>query len=76
MSKYVLGINYFAHDSAAALLKDGEIIFAGAEERFSRVRKDNSFPKRAIQASLDYAGIEISALDAIAFGWNGPSATS
>jgi carbamoyltransferase len=75
MSKHVLGINWYAHDAASALLRDGEIIFAGAEERFSRIKKDNGFPRRSIQAALDYAGIQASDLDAVAFGWNGPYET-
>ena len=75
MTKHVLGINWYAHDAASALLRDGEIIFGGTEERFSRIKKDNSFPKRSIQAALDYAGIEAKDLDAVAFGWNGPLAT-
>ncbi len=75
MSKYVLGINWYSHDAASALLRDGEIVFAGAEERFSRIKKDNSFPRKSIQAALDYAGIGASELEAVAFGWNGPLAT-
>ena len=56
MAKYVLGINWYAHDAASVLLRDGEIIFGGTEERFSRIKKDNSFPrKNSIQAALDYA---------------------
>lgn len=72
MSSFVLGINAHAHDSSAALLHDGRVIFAATEERFSRIKKDRSFPRLAIQASLDYAGITFDQLDAIAFGWNRP----
>ncbi|MCC6174001.1 MAG: hypothetical protein IT305_01750 [Chloroflexi bacterium] len=75
MARHVLGINWYAHDAAAALVRDGRLIFAGAEERFSRVRKDNSFPKRSIEAALSHAGIEYAELDAIAHGWNGPLRT-
>ncbi len=46
---YVLGISAFYHDSAAALLKDGEVISAAQEERFSRIKHDANFPKKAIQ---------------------------
>src|SRR5690349_22200483 len=72
---YILGINRYAHDSSAALLKDGSLIFAAAEERFSRVKKDRGFPRRAIRAALEFAGIQFGDLDAIAFGWNRPGAT-
>ncbi len=75
MATYILGINCYTHDSSAALLRDGEVVFAAAEERFSRVKKDNSFPRRAIQAALDHAGIRFADLDAVAFGWNRPGLT-
>jgi carbamoyltransferase len=75
MATYILGINCYTHDSSAALLRDGEVVFAAAEERFSRVKKDNSFPRRAIQAALDSAGIRVADLDAVAFGWNRPGLT-
>ncbi|HZG43011.1 MAG TPA: carbamoyltransferase C-terminal domain-containing protein, partial [Longimicrobium sp.] len=52
-----------------------EILFAGAEERFSRIKKDRSFPRRSIQAALDFAGIAAVDLDAVAFGWNAPVTT-
>jgi carbamoyltransferase len=67
---FVLGINSYVHDSSAALISDGKLVFALEEERLSRVKKDARFPKLAIQAALDYAGIRISDLDAVAFGWN------
>jgi carbamoyltransferase len=75
MATYILGINCYTHDSSAALLRDGQVVFAAAEERFSRVKKDNSFPRRAIQAALDHAGIRVADLDAVAFGWNRPGLT-
>jgi carbamoyltransferase len=75
MSRYVLGINTYLHDTASALLCDGEIVFAGAEERFSRIKKDKSFPARSIRAALDFAGIKATDLDAVAFGWNEPVVT-
>ena len=52
MDKYVLGISCFYHDSAAALLKNGEIIAAAQEERFSRKKHDSRFPKNAIEFCL------------------------
>ncbi|WP_407315342.1 carbamoyltransferase [Pseudomonas sp. nanlin1] len=66
-SNYILGISAFYHDSAAALIKDGRIICAMQEERFSRVRHDRSFPVRAIAACLSHAGISLSDLTRIAY---------
>ena len=64
---YILGISCFYHDSAAALLKDGEVIAAAHEERFSRLKHDERFPKQAIDFCLKYAGIKTKDLDAVAF---------
>jgi len=55
---YILGISALYHDSAAALIKDGEIVAAAQEERFSRVKGDPSFPLRATKYCLKEAGIE------------------
>lgn len=54
---YVLGISAFYHDSAAALVCDGEIVAAASEERFTRIKGDASFPIEAITFCLDYAKI-------------------
>lgn len=54
---YILGISAFYHDSAAALLRDGEIVAAAQEERFTRSKHDSSFPNQAIKFCLEYAGI-------------------
>jgi carbamoyltransferase len=64
---YILGISAFYHDSAAALLRDGEIVAAVQEERFSRVKYDESFPARAIDHCLSEAGIRADRLDYVAF---------
>ena len=72
MSTCILGINCHAHDSSVALLQDGQLVFAAAEERFSRIKKDRGFPQLAVQAALDHVGVEFAELDAIAFGWNRP----
>ncbi len=64
---YVLGLSCFYHDSAAALLKDGVVIAAGQEERFSRKRHDSGFPEKAIQYVLHEAGIKPDELDAVGF---------
>ena len=50
----ILGISAFYHDSAAAIIVNGEIICAAQEERFTRVKHDKSFPKNAIQYCLQY----------------------
>jgi carbamoyltransferase len=54
---YILGISCFYHDSAVALLRDGELVAAAMEERFTRKKHDNSFPKHAIEFCLTQAGI-------------------
>jgi len=63
-----LGISCFYHDAAAALVKDGEIIAASQEERFTRLKHDPGFPKNSINYCLEEAGINtISELDTIVF---------
>lgn len=64
---YILGIACFYHDSAVALLKDGELVAAAMEERFSRKKHDNSFPKQAIEFCLHQAGIKGEDLDYAVF---------
>jgi carbamoyltransferase len=64
---YVLGISCYYHDSAAALVRNGQVIAAGAEERFSRIKHDNGFPTLAIQYCLDEARLAINELDALVF---------
>jgi carbamoyltransferase len=66
-----LGINYFAntHDSSACIARDGEILFALAEERLSRVKHDARFPALAIRACLDFAGVRPDALDFVCCSW-------
>lgn len=63
----ILGISAYYHDSAAALLRDGEIVAAAQEERFSRKKHDADFPVNAIRYCLAEAGIGTADLDAIAF---------
>ena len=71
-----LGISFSrGHDSAVALLEDGELIFAAAEERFSRRKHDGRFPSRALQAGLTHAGVALRDVDGAAFGWNRPGVT-
>ena len=63
----ILGISAYYHDSAAAVLVDGNIISAAQEERFSRRKHDPRFPEQAIRSCLDQAGLSISDLDAVTY---------
>jgi carbamoyltransferase len=68
-----LGFNYTQmHDSSACIVRDGELLFAVAEERLSRVKHDASFPHRAIRACLDFVGVRADQLDNICVGWARP----
>jgi carbamoyltransferase len=64
---YILGISAFYHDSAACLVKDGEIVSAAQEERFSRRKHDSGFPVNAINFCLSYSKISIDDVGLIAF---------
>ncbi len=64
---YILGISAFYHDSAACLLKDGEIIAAAQEERFTRKKQDAGFPRNAICYCLKEANITANKIDYIVF---------
>mgnify|MGYP001430865426 CR=1 FL=1 len=63
----ILGISAFYHDSAACILKDGEIIAAAQEERFTRKKHDPSYPHNAIKFVLDYANLKLNEVDKIVF---------
>lgn len=63
----ILGISAFYHDSAAAIIEDGNIIAAAQEERFTRKKHDASFPTEAVKFCLKYCGTTLNDLDAIAF---------
>ncbi len=65
--KTVLGISAFYHDSASAIIKDGEILAAAQEERFTRIKHDSSFPKNAINFVLNFSNLKLSQVDAIVF---------
>src|SRR5437870_1609463 len=65
--QYVLGISAFYHDSAACLLRDGDIVAAAQEERFTRKKGDASFPLHAVQYCLQAAGITPSGLAYVGF---------
>ena len=64
---YILGISAFYHDSAACLIRDGEIIAAAQEERFTRKKHDAGFPHKAIQYCLKHAGISANQIENIVF---------
>jgi carbamoyltransferase len=63
----ILGISAFYHDSAAALMVDGEVVAAAQEERFTRKKHDANFPKHAVEYCLREAGITVGELDYVAF---------
>lgn len=64
---YVMGISALYHDSAAALLRDGEVLAAAQEERFSRQKHDSSYPEKALNYVLQHAGIGLPEVEAVVF---------
>jgi carbamoyltransferase len=67
MATTILGISAYYHDSAAALVRDGEIVAAAQEERFTRKKHDAGFPKHAVAYCLAEAGIRTNQLDYVGF---------
>jgi carbamoyltransferase len=68
-----LGFNYSQmHDSSACIVRDGELLFAVAEERISRIKHDAGFPRQAIRACLDFAKVRADQLDFLCQGWPAP----
>ena len=65
--KSILGISAFYHDSAACLLKDGKIIAAAQEERFTRKKHDPGYPHNAVEFVLNYGNLRLSEVDQIVF---------
>src|SRR5690606_26743610 len=63
----ILGISAYYHDSAAAIVVDGKVLYAAQEERFSRIKNDASFPEKAIAFCLEESGLTTEDLDLIAF---------
>jgi len=63
----VLGISAFYHDSAAAIIRDGKIIAAAQEERFSRAKNDADFPRYSVAYCLSEAGLTLEKIDYIGF---------
>ena len=64
---YILGISSFYHDSAASLIKDGEIIACAQEERFTRKKHDSSFPVNSIKFCLEFSNITLSDVEYVVF---------
>jgi carbamoyltransferase len=64
----ILGLNMFHADASAAILQDGEVVFAVAEERLNRVKHYAGFPALAVKACLDAAGVQITDIDHVAVG--------
>ena len=67
MATRILGISAFYHDSAAALVEDGHVVAAVQEERFTRKKFDEGFPRHAINYCLDHAGLRLRDLDYVVF---------
>jgi len=67
---YVLGFNAYLHDSAACIVKDGEVLAFAEEERFNRKKHTHEFPQGAVQFCLDFAGIDFSEVSHVGFFWN------
>src|SRR4029078_3214271 len=63
----ILGISAYYHDSAAALVRDGHVVAAAQEERFTRKKHDSGFPHHAIAACLEQNGTRASEIDFVAF---------
>src|SRR6267142_426103 len=63
----ILGISAYYQDAAAALLRDGQVVAAAQEERFTRKKHDSSFPHHAIRACLEATGTRASEIDYVAF---------
>ena len=63
----ILGLSAYYHDSAAALVRDGDIVAAAQEERFTRIKHDYKFPEKAANYCLEEAGMAIEDLDYVAF---------
>lgn len=63
----ILGISAYYHDSAAAIIVNGKVLYAAQEERFTRIKNDASFPIEAIKFCLNEAGFDLQDIDAIAF---------
>ena len=63
----VLGISPLDKDSTVSLVKDGKVLFAAAEERFTRVKLQDGFPTKALENALAYTGVRIEDIDVVAY---------
>ena len=63
----IIGISAYFHDSAVALIEDGEIIYASQEERFTRIKHDSSFPIEALKNLLEFCKLELVEIDHVVF---------
>lgn len=64
-----LGINFSSHESSVAIVKDGELVFAASEERFTRIKQDSSFPLNAIKAGFREIKIRDTDVDVVSLSW-------
>jgi len=67
MSATILGISAYYHDSAAALMRDGDLVAAAQEERFTRKKHDAGFPRNAVEYCLQEEGLALADVDRIVF---------
>lgn len=67
MTVHILGVSAFYHDSAAALLRDGAVVAAAQEERFTRRKGDDRFPAQAVEYCLQEGGISPADVDTVIF---------
>src|ERR1700733_6661026 len=63
------GLRFVGHDAAVALVRDGQILFAAEEERFSRQKHTSSFPTGALEAAFHSTGLRLQDIDAVAYPW-------
>lgn len=72
MSEYILGISgisNYCHDNSMAIIRNGNVIFAASEERYSRIKHDGSFPEQAIESGLNFLGLKNNIFSKIAVGY-------
>src|SRR5437899_8131505 len=67
MKNHILGVSAYYHDSAACLVRDGHIVAAAQEERFTRKKHDAAFPTNAVAYCLREAGVTVKELDLVGF---------
>ncbi|MCH7641505.1 hypothetical protein IID22_04895, partial [Patescibacteria group bacterium] len=65
----VSGLGNSFHDNSVCLVKNGKVVFAASEERYTRIKHDSSFPSNALKAAFNSAGIKRSEVDLYASGW-------